>query len=210
MATSERLPRRFFRRDAVTVARALLGQRLVSVRQGVRTAGRIVETEAYLGVADRAAHTFGGRNTARNRTMWGDGGHAYVYFVYGIHHCVNVVAGRIGEPVAVLLRALEPEEGLETMFARRRTARSARELCSGPGKLCAALAIDRRFDGEDLVTSERLFLEATRRRALPARLIAVGARVGVTYAGEWAARPLRFWVRDNPYVSRPTTTTRPG
>src|SRR5690606_28960799 len=115
--------REFYRRDPVTVARALLGQRLVRVAQGVRTAGLIVEVEAYLGIPDKAAHTCGGRRTPRNESMWGDGGHAYIYFTYGMHHCMNVVAGAPGSPVAVLLRALEPVEGLEAMYARRSKAK---------------------------------------------------------------------------------------
>ena len=107
-------PRSFFRRDPVWVARKLLGHRLVSGVGGTRTAGIIVETEAYLGIADKAAHTYGGRRSRRNRTMWGAAGHAYVYFVYGMHHCINVVAGETGDPVAVLIRALEPDAGIDT------------------------------------------------------------------------------------------------
>lgn len=199
---AERLPREFFRRDPVTVARALLGQRVVRRVDGVRLAGTIVETEAYLGVEDRAAHTFGGRRTPRNESMWRDGGTAYVYFTYGMHHCLNVVAGLEDEPVAVLVRALEPVEGLVPMRARRARARRDTDLCSGPGKLCEALAIDRALDGVDLVEGTELFLERVRQRALPAARIGVGPRVGVAYAGEWAERPLRFWVRDCPHVSR--------
>ena len=100
---SKRLARSFYQRDAVTVAKALLGQKLVSVYRGVVVAGLIVETEAYLGIPDLAAHTCNGRRTARNESMWGDGGHSYVYFTYGMHHCMNVVAGRKGDPVAVLI-----------------------------------------------------------------------------------------------------------
>lgn len=197
-----RLPRSFFRRDAVTVARELLGQRLVHSAGDTRTAGLIVETEAYLGVPDRAAHTHGGRRTERVRSMWGDGGHAYVYLIYGMHHCMNVVAGSDGDPVAVLIRALEPVESLDAMRARRPRARAETDLCSGPGKLCAALGIDRDLDGADLVAGERLFVERARDATLPDRRIASGPRIGVDYAGEWAHEPLRFWIRDNPHVSR--------
>ena len=122
-ANRESLSRSFYRRDVVAVARGLLGQRLVSRIDGHRTSGVIVETEAYLGVPDKAAHTFGGRRTARNATMWGEGGYAYVYFVYGMHHCLNVVAGEEGDPVAVLVRALEPDEGEAAMWRRRAAAR---------------------------------------------------------------------------------------
>lgn len=197
---TERLDHAFYRRDPVTVARALLGQRLVRVEDGERLAGLIVETEAYLGRIDKAAHSYRGR-TARNASMWRSGGHAYVYFIYGMHWCMNVVAGREDEPVAVLLRALEPTEGLEIMRSRRPAARSDHGLCSGPGKLCQALAIDRELDGEDLVTSQRLFVERLRKRAHPSRAIEVTPRVGVGYADDWASAPLRFHLV-SPHVSR--------
>ena len=184
-------------------ARLLLGQRLVRVVEGRRIAGLIVEVEAYLGPADRAAHTFGGRRSARNASMWLGGGHAYVYFTYGMHHCVNIVCGAPGSGAAVLVRALEPSEGLAAMFARRPPAKRESELCSGPGRLAQALAIDRRLDGADLRSAPDLFIEALRARPLPAARVAVGPRIGVAYAGAWAARRLRFYVRGNPHVSRP-------
>lgn len=202
MSEGTRLSPGFFRRDAVTVARGLLGQRLVSTLGGQVTAGTIVETEAYLGVDDRAAHTWGGRRTERNRSMWAAGGIAYVYFVYGLHHCVNVVAGRAEEPVAVLIRALAPETGLDSMRARRRAARRDRDLCSGPARLCEALAIDRAVDGADLIGGNELFIERARQRALPASRIAAGPRIGIDYAGDWRDAELRFWVRGDPNVSR--------
>ncbi len=197
------MPRRFtaFSRDPVSIARSLLGQRLVRVIDGQRLCGRIVEVEAYLGAADRAAHTFNGRRTKRNQSMYLAGGHAYVYFTYGMHYCLNVVCGSAGDGVAVLLRALEPTEGLERMFAHRRKARSATDLCSGPAKLTQALGIDRLLDGTDLRTSEALLIERVR-LALPRSRIAATKRVGVEYAGPWAARRLRFFVKGNPHVSR--------
>lgn len=191
----------FFHSDPVTLARALLGQTLVRTVDGRRLSGMIVETEAYLGEPDRAAHTFGGRRTPRNASMWLEGGHAYVYFTYGLHHCMNIVAGRKDQPVAVLLRALEPVEGLDAMYARRVKAMRDTDLCSGPAKLCQALAIDRTLDGCDLRTSRELFIERTRQRALPARHIVTASRVGVHYAGEWAHKPLRFYIDGNPHVS---------
>lgn len=187
----ERLPSAFYRRDAVTVARALLGQCLVRVLGGVRTSGIIVETEAYLGREDKAAHSYRGR-TERNASMWKAGGHAYVYFIYGIHYCVNVVAGEEGDPVAVLLRALEPEEGIEAMRARRASAKRDRDLCSGPGKICQALAIGRALDGTSLVDGTELFIEKVRSRAYPRSMIRVTKRIGVEYAQEWAEAALRF------------------
>lgn len=196
----ERLSRRFYRRDPVTVARSLLGQRLVHEAGSGRLAGVIVETEAYLGRVDKAAHSYRGR-TPRNASMFAEGGHAYVYFIYGMHWCMNVVAGRRDDPVAVLIRALQPVEGLEGMRGRRPAARRDRDLCSGPGKLCQALGIDRSLDGEDLVTSDRLFVEGLRRRAHARRRIAVTRRVGVGYAEEWADEPLRFHL-ESEHLSR--------
>jgi len=174
--------------DPVTVARRLLGQRLVRVLDGVRVAGTIVEVEAYLGAPDRAAHSFGGRRTARNESMYLPGGHAYVYFTYGMHHCFNVVCG-------------PPGEGLAAMFARRPAARRTRDLCRGPARLTQALAVDRGLDGIDLRTSKVLYLERLRHRALPGHRIATTARVGVAYAGAWARRRLRFLINGSEYVS---------
>ena len=198
--------KRFYRRDSVTLAKALLGQRLVRVlgnRKHTRLAGTIVEVEAYLGEKDRAAHTFGGRRTPRNESMWRDGGHAYVYFTYGMHHCVNVVASVAGDPVAVLIRALEPAEGLDAMYKHRSKAKRDTDLCSGPAKLCQALAIDRNLDGCDLTKSPHLFIEQTRRTPLHASRITTGPRIGVSYAQDWADKPLRFFITDNPHVSKP-------
>lgn len=191
-----------FDTDPVTVAQRLLGQRLVRIHRGLRLAGTIVETEAYLGLEDRAAHTFNGRKSARNRSMYLPGGHAYVYFTYGMHYCLNVVCGAEDEGVAVLIRAIEPTEGLAEMRRRRKAARKDTDLCSGPAKLTQALNIDRSLDGADLLAGRTLFFERLRRRALPSSRIDAGPRIGVAYAGEWAARPLRFHVRGNPFVSR--------
>ena len=155
---NRRLGREFFERDPRVVARALLGQRLVRHHGGAIMTGLIVETEAYLGVRDRAAHTFGGRRTPRNASMWLRGGHAYVYQIYGLHFCMNVVAGAAESPVAVLVRALEPELGTEAMRGRRPAARRTVDLCSGPGKLCAALDINRDLDGADLTLDPTLYI----------------------------------------------------
>jgi DNA-3-methyladenine glycosylase len=188
--------------DPVTVARDLLGQRLVRLLDGERLAGIIVETEAYLGVSDRAAHTFNGRRTARNESMFLGAGHAYVYFTYGMHHCMNVVCGRKEEPVAVLIRAIEPTEGLDTMFSHRGKARRTTDLCSGPAKLTQALGIDLGFDGHDLRSSDTLYIERLRRRNDASRRVVASPRVGVAYAGSWARRLLRYHFDGNQYVSR--------
>ncbi len=198
MTSSARLTRRFYRRDPVTLAKALLGQILVRrLEDGRELAGKIVEVEAYLGVEDRAAHSFGGRRTARNASMWGEAGHAYVYFTYGMHWCVNVVADREEVPTACLIRALEPLVGVEEM-RKRRGRESEVELCSGPAKLTQALGIDRALDGVDLVEGGELYIVRGPRAR---RLIRRSPRIGVAYAKEWARKPLRFYFEGSPHVS---------
>jgi DNA-3-methyladenine glycosylase len=196
-----KLKRGFYTRaDTLAVARDLLGKRLVvPAPTGARVSGRIVEVEAYLGVADRAAHSYGGRRTARTETMYGRGGTAYIFFVYGMYHQFNVVSGPAGVPHAILVRALEPEEGVEWM-RRRRPAKNERDLTSGPGKLCQALGIDRGFDGEDL-TGRRVWIEDVGAVVEDAK-IASGPRIGIDYAGEDALKPWRFWLKANAFVSR--------
>jgi DNA-3-methyladenine glycosylase len=192
--TGERLTRRFYRRDPVTVAKALLGQTLVRrLDDGQELTGRIVETEAYLGIPDKASHSYGGRRTKRNESMYLDGGHAYVYFVYGMHWCFNVVSDRKEVPTAVLIRALVPVQGVDQMKRRRRKAREL-ELCSGPAKLAQALAIDRSLDGIDLATSDSLYV-ARGRTTQGAGIIAT-SRVGVSYAENWAKKRLRFLLEE--------------
>lgn len=175
------------------VAPELLNKLLVS---GDR-AGRIVEVEAYAGAEDPASHAYRGR-TGRNATMFGPPGRLYVYFSYGVHWCANVVCGEDGEAAAVLLRALAPVRGIEHMRVSRPPARRDRDLCSGPGKLCQALAISRRQDGADLVTGEAGIFIADDGTAPPA-VPAQGARVGISVATE---SPWRWWVPDDPNVSR--------
>jgi DNA-3-methyladenine glycosylase len=197
-----KLERDFYTRtDTLKVARELLGKRLVvpDAARGARVSGRIVEVEAYLGAEDRAAHSYKGRRTARTETMYRLGGTVYVFFVYGMHHQFNVVAGPLGRPHAVLVRAVEPVEG-ESLMRERRPVSKDRELTSGPGKLCQALGIDRGLDGEDL-TGERVWLEETGEKFTPDQ-IASGPRIGVAYAGEDALKPWRFWLKGNVYVSK--------
>jgi DNA-3-methyladenine glycosylase len=195
----ERLRRAFFARDTLTVARELLGQRLVRMLDGQRLCGRIVEVEAYIGEEDRASHARCGV-TRRNAPMYGPPGHAYIYLVYGMHHCLNVVTEREGYPAAVLIRALEPLEGVEQMRTRR-GGRPDVQLTSGPARLCQALEIDRRFDGADLcVPDARLFLEED--AVVPDEAVATGPRVGVRGDDVALTVPWRFYVRDSRYVSR--------
>lgn len=185
------LPPKFYRRDTETVARELLGCRLVRIYKGQRLAGRIVETEAYLGVRDRAAHSYGGRRTERVRSMYLDGGHAYVFFVYGMHYCLNVVTRDPNEPEAVLLRAIVPIEGIETMRKLRKAKRD-RDLANGPGKLCQALVIDRQFDGVVLDETSGLFIERDPSFKREDYIILATPRIGIDYAQEAIHWPLRF------------------
>jgi DNA-3-methyladenine glycosylase len=196
------LPPGFFRRGAAEVAPELLGRYLVRRIGDETLVVRIVETEAYLGRDDRAAHAWGGRRTARNESLYLPGGHAYVYFIYGIHYCLNAVTGGAEEGGAVLLRAGEPLAGAATMAARRRLARPPRpgDLAGGPGKLCQALAVDRAFDGAPLDRGELVLAHG---EPLPLVRVCRGPRVGVGYAGEAAGWPLRFAEAGNPHVSRP-------
>lgn len=187
--------------DAESMARRLMGQRVVRIHNGKRLSGRIVEVEAYLGMEDRASHTFDGRRTARNASMYLPGGHAYVYFIYGMHHCLNIVCGAKDEGVAVLLRAVEPEEGIMTMRQNRPTPASDARLCAGPACLAKALAVDRAFDGEDLKKSDCLWIEETHPNWMPDEMVERSPRVGVDYAGEWAGKPLRFVLRGSPAIS---------
>jgi DNA-3-methyladenine glycosylase len=180
------LPRRFYDRDTVLVARELLGKYLVHVSRGIKRIGRIVETEAYLGPHDLAAHSARGL-TERTRVMFGPPGHAYVYLVYGMHHCMNVVTEREGHASAVLIRAVEPVSNVAGKT-------------SGPGLLCRALGIDRRDNGRDLL-SRNFHIAAAPDPETPA--IVKRPRVGVDYAGAWAKRLLRFYIRGNEFVSRP-------
>ncbi|MEE9130556.1 MAG: DNA-3-methyladenine glycosylase [Phycisphaerales bacterium] len=198
------MPPRFtaFSADPITVARRLLGQRLVRVINGQRLAGTIVEVEAYLGADDAAAHTYRGRRTARNAAMYLPGGHAYIYFTYGMHHCLNIVCGKADEGVAVLLRAIQPTEGFKRMYRNRPSAKRESDLCSGPAKLTQALAIDRSLNEIDMRASGSLFMERLRSRALPPSRILCTRRVGVGYAQEWADRPLRFLIKDTLWASR--------
>ncbi len=196
----KKLPRSFFLGDTVAIARALLGCVLWRRLDDGRLLGaRIVETEAYLGANDLASHARRGLRSPRNESMYLEGGHAYVYFTYGMHWCMNVVTQEADLAEAVLLRAAEPVRGIETMRERRPKARKDHELMNGPGKICMALGIDKRFDGESL-RGEQLWLSP---RDLEVREedIAVSPRIGIDNSGEAAAWPLRFFIRGNRNVS---------
>lgn len=187
--------RAWFDRSATDVAPELLGAVLVHDAPAGRIAGRIVEVEAYLGPEDLAAHSSRGE-TPRNAVMFGQPGHLYVYLVYGMHHCVNVVCGPDSKPEAVLLRAAELTQGEELARTRRGDVPTAR-LASGPGNLASAFDIDRRLNGADLLAGPVRLRRGTRPDAIDRT-----ARIGVDYAGDWTDRPLRYVIRDDPRRSR--------
>jgi DNA-3-methyladenine glycosylase len=201
LAAAERLERGFFRREVLEVARDCIGAVLVHHGADGVAAGRIVESEAYRGPEDLAAHSAGGRRTKRTEAMFGPAGRAYMFRLYGVCWAFNLVAGEVGEPHAVLIRALEPVDlgggaSLALMAARRRLPATRRELTNGPGKLCQALALDGRHYGQDLCTSPTLYLlggECGECGRSP--------RINIAYAGEWAERPWRCYERGNRYVS---------
>ena len=194
----------FTRTDTLRIARDLLGKLLVvPTDDGRRVSGMIVETEAYLGELDKAAHSFGGRRTARNEITYAEGGHVYVFFVYGMYYQLNLVTGLVDHPHVVLIRAVEPVEGIDIMRERRGPMKDV-NLTSGPGKLCIALGITRDLNGEDLM-GERIWIEEHRR--FKKKEIAIGPRVGIDYAEEFVEMPWRFWLNGNTFacrVKRPT------
>ena len=189
----------FFRQDTVELARKLLGCLLVHRTPDGVAGGMIVEAEAYVGAIDKACHAYRNRSE-RTEIMYHDGGYAYVYFIYGMHYCFNVVTGPEGEGNAVLIRALEPVIGLELM-QRQRNTKSVRNLCSGPGKLCQALVITKNEYGLDLCATDSP-LRLIRYRHIPNAQIVATPRINVAYAEEAAAWPWRFYVKDNLYVSK--------
>jgi DNA-3-methyladenine glycosylase len=196
----KKLPREFYTRaNVLTITRQLLGKLLVvPASNGTRVSGMIVEAEAYRGPQDRASHAYGGRRTNRTETMYQIGGTAYVYFVYGMYYQFNVVTNVEDIPHAVLIRALQPVEGVEIMRERRH-GQPDHNLTNGPGKLCIALGIDRKLDRADLL-GDNVWLEEGEK--ISSRMIAAGPRIGIDYAEGWVDKPWRFWIRNNPYVSR--------
>ena len=195
-----KLPRDFYlRRDTLQIARDLLGKLLVVPDEnGERAAGMIVETEAYLGAIDKAAHSYNNRRTKRTETMFAVGGTAYVFFIYGMYFQFNVVVGAVDVPHAVLIRAVEPVENVKIM-RERRGKMADKNLTSGPGKLCVALGIDRSFNNADLL-EEKVWLEDF--KTFSGTETESGKRIGIDYAEEFAAEPWRFWVKSSSYVSR--------
>ncbi len=197
-AMARKLPASFYLRDTELVARELLGKTLVHVlKNGDRVSGKIVETEAYIGAEDLAAHSSGGLRTPRTESMFLPGGHAYVYLIYGMHYCFNVVTREKDEPQAVLIRALEPLENIELMRRRRMVSRD-KDLANGPGKLCEALQIDKSQDRLSLRSKEIFIEDAT---SVSSKQIVATPRIGVDYAEHAAGWPLRFFIRESPFIS---------
>jgi len=193
------LPESFYtRKDVVKIARELLGKVLVTEFGGVLTSGVIVETEAYAGVTDKASHAYGGRRTKRTEVMYMHGGVAYVYLCYGIHHLFNVVTNVLDTPHAILIRAVEPLEGIETMLARRGKDKLTPSLTAGPGAMSMALGIDTSHTGASLQAHIRIE-EGIK---VGNKDIVAATRVGVAYAMDDALRPYRFYIRGNKYVSK--------
>lgn len=191
----------YTREDVVQVSKDLLGKVLVTRFDGKLTSGIITETEAYAGITDAASHAYGGRRTARTETMYHEGGVAYVYLCYGIHHLFNVVTNARDIPHAVLIRAVEPAEGIEEMLKRRNKQELQPQLTAGPGALSQALGIHTQHSGSSLLNSKQLFIEDRGVVVNEADVIS-STRIGVAYAGEDAYLPYRFYIKDNKYVSK--------
>lgn len=195
------LPESFYtRKDVVKIAKELLGKVLVTEFDGVRTSGMIVETEAYAGVTDKASHAYGNRRTNRTEVMFAHGGAAYVYLCYGIHHLFNVVTNVADTPHAILLRGIEPLEGIDTMLYRRNKVKLQPSLTAGPGAMSMALGIHTTHTGVSL-QGPQIYIE-DRGIKINSKDIVAATRVGVAYAADDALRPYRFYIKDNPFVSK--------
>lgn len=188
----------FYQRKTIIVAQELLGKKLVRIYKGQRISGIITEVEAYLGVADKACHTYNNRRTARTEAMYLPGGHAYIYFIYGMHSCFNIVTEQKDVPEAVLIRSLEPVEGIELM-KQFRNQTNLKNLTTGPGKLAQALQLTKELNGS-VLTSPELFLEEGSK--ISKSQIVKKPRIGVAYAEEHAEWPLRFYLKNNLFISK--------
>jgi DNA-3-methyladenine glycosylase len=197
-----KLPYSFYQQeDVIDLAVQLLGKQLFTLIDGELTGGTIVETEAYNGVIDKASHAYNGRFTPRTSTMYEAGGISYVYLCYGIHHLFNVVTSTKNTPHAVLIRGIEPISGIETMLRRRNMQSIAPRITAGPGALAAAMGIDKNLNAKDLL-GEEIWIEDNGVNFTPDQIIS-SPRVGVDYAEDHALLPWRFYVKGNPYVSKP-------
>ena len=206
MVIIKKLEKNFYRRDTITVAKELLGKYFVHRVDGEELIAKIVETEAYLGPLDKAAHSYKNKRTNRTEVMYGDGGILYVFSIYGMHCCANIVTEREGMPQAILLRAVEPVQGLDKMAYNRfnntfseLTKVLKKTLTNGPGKLCKAMYINKMYNGEDLCKNEIYILESENIEKFE---IYCSPRINIDYAEEYKEYLWRFFIKDNPYVSR--------
>lgn len=196
----QKLPRKFFLQPTLLVAKKLLGKTLVRIYHGKRLSGKIVETEAYIGPEDRASHGYLGKRTKRNRAEFLIGGHVYIYLVYGMYWQLNISTEKEGKPTCVLIRSLEPLEGIFTM-EKLRKEKNLKNLTNGPGKLCQALALDKSFYGVDLCRPDKIWIEEA--EEIKEKEIVKKPRVGIDYAGPyWSKIPWRFYIKDNAFVSK--------
>lgn len=204
----QKLSTSFFQRtDVVTISKALLGKYLVTNFDGSLTAGRIVETEAYRGPDDKACHAHLNRFTKRTQVMFEPGGVAYIYLCYGIHHLFNVVTAKEGMPHAVLIRAIEPTDGIAMMQKRRGMTKFKPQLTAGPGVMSKALGIEKSYTGISISSPDSPIWIEDRQEPLSDEMILSGPRIGIDYAEECKDWPWRFWVKDNRWVSRPTLSS---
>ncbi len=195
-----RLKQRFFGQDALTVARLMIGKLLIRNIEGQEIVCRVVETEAYSGPEDKACHAYGGRRTNRTEIMFAAGGVAYIYLIYGMYHCLNIITGPKGKPEGVLIRGVEPLTGLDIIKKNRRLPPKRRQdLTNGPGKLCQALKIDKALYGYNVAEGKYLFF---RQDGWVGEIVR-SPRINIDYAEEYTDKPWRFYMKNNQYVSRP-------
>ena len=194
-----RIERKFYMRDAVTVGKDILGKIIVKkTADGRIMSGRITEVEAYMGITDKASHSYGGRRTKRTEVMYKEGGYSYVFLIYGMYECFNVTAGREGDPQAVLIRGVEPLENKNLMWEKRKVKKE-KDISNGPGKLTKALGITREDNGADLTAGENIWLEDD---GYKVKDIVETTRIGIDYAEEDALKPWRFYIKDSIFVSK--------
>ena len=194
-----RIERKFYMRDAVTVGKDILGKIIVKKTDDGRImSGRITEVEAYMGITDKASHSYGGRRTKRTEVMYKEGGYSYVFLIYGMYECFNVTVGREGDPQAVLIRGVEPLENKNFMWEKRKVKKE-KDISNGPGKLTKALGITREDNGADLTAGENLWLEDD---GYKVKNIVETIRIGIDYAEEDALKPWRFYIKDSIFVSK--------
>jgi DNA-3-methyladenine glycosylase len=203
----EKLPRKFYERNTLEVAKDLLGKYIIHFTEGTKRVGKIVEVEAYMGPDDKAAHSYNFRRTKRNEVMYGPAGHAYVYIIYGMYNCMNIITEGVDIPRGVLIRAIEPIEGLDEMALSRFNKKynelkrsQILNLTSGPGKLCIAMNITSADNGEDLCGNKLYVAEDKEKNTFE---IVSSKRINIDYAEEYINCPWRFYIKGNPYVSKP-------